>query len=171
MKGSPVSGGGKDRPRAISPGELRDPLLALALGLGSGLSPVAPGTAGTLAIMPLLAWLQGHVAGYLVVTAVLLLSGSWLCGYAARKLGVHDHPAIVYDEWAGMFISLLAVPPAWQNLLAGFFLFRFFDALKPWPIRWFDRHVHGGFGIMLDDVLAGLASLACVQLLLTGGLL
>jgi phosphatidylglycerophosphatase A len=100
---------------------------------------------------------------YLVLTALLGLAGIWLCGYTARALGVHDHGGIVWDEIVGLLITLIAVPPDWRWLLAGFLLFRLFDILKPWPIRWLDRRVGGGFGIMIDDVLAGLFALLCLH--------
>ena len=101
---------------------------------------------------------------YLAVTLAAVLAGIGICGWSARRLGVHDHPGIVWDEIAGYLVTMIAAPggPAW--ILLGFLLFRLFDILKPWPIRWLDRSVGGGLGIMLDDVAAGLASLACLQL-------
>ena len=151
----------KTEKRKIALPELKDPVVFIALGLGSGLSPFAPGTAGTLITLPLVLCLQQlGVEIYLGVTLLVLLTGSWVCGYAAKKLGVHDHPAIVYDEVAGFLITMFMLPQGWPWLLAGFVLFRFFDAVKPWPISWLDKNIHGGLGIMLDDVLAGLISLA-----------
>ncbi len=148
----------------IHPAALKDPLIFLALGGGSGLSPVAPGTMGTLLTLPLVYFLQqAGFTAYLGVTLLVLLTGSWLCGYAAKKLGIHDHPAIVYDEVAGFLITMFMVPTGWQWLLAGFILFRFFDALKPWPISWLDKNIHGGIGILLDDVAAGAVSLLCLH--------
>lgn len=150
--------------KKISLSQLKDPIVLLALGFGSGLSPVAPGTAGTLLTIPLIYLLQQFsIELYLVVTLLVLLTGSLVCGYAAKKLAVHDHPAIVYDEVAGFLITMLMVPPGWMWMLAGFVLFRFFDAVKPWPISWLDRNIHGGHGIMLDDVLAGLISLVLLH--------
>ncbi|MDH5710950.1 MAG: phosphatidylglycerophosphatase A [Gammaproteobacteria bacterium] len=144
--------------------ELKDPVVCLALGLGSGLSPRAPGTAGTLVAVPLvLALQQASLMVYGLTTLFVSLIGIWICHYASRKLGVHDHPGIVIDEVAGFLITMIAVPHGWQWLLAGFILFRFFDALKPWPISWLDKRVAGGFGIMIDDVAAGLVSLALLQ--------
>jgi phosphatidylglycerophosphatase A len=89
--------------------------------------------------------------------------GIWICGKTAEDMGVHDDSSIVWDEVAGMLITMLAVPLSWQTVLVGFMLFRFFDILKPWPISYLDKHVHGGFGIMIDDVLAGLFALAGIQ--------
>ncbi len=147
--------------------ELKNPLVFLALGFGSGLAPKAPGTVGTLVALPLYYFMaQLPLLHYLMITAVLFIIGVWLCGYTASKLGVHDHPGIVFDEIVGYLITMIAVPFSWPMLLAGFVLFRFFDAVKPWPISWCDKNLHGGFGIMFDDVLAGLASLILLQLYL-----
>lgn len=137
-----------------------------ALGFGSGLAPKAPGTFGTLAAVPLY-WflLQGlSLPWLLLVITVSFVIGVWLCDITAEKLKVHDHPGIVWDEFVGFWISCIALPAGWPWLLAAFVLFRFFDILKPWPIRWLDSRVPGGLGIMVDDVLAGLFALALIQL-------
>jgi len=135
---------------------LRNPVHLLSLGFGSGLAAKAPGTFGTLAAVPLYLLLSDvSLPIYLAVVVLGALLGIWLCGYTAHRLGEHDHPSIVWDEFVGYFITMIAAPAGWPWLLLGFLLFRLFDILKPWPIRWVDRHVHGGFGIMLDDVLAG----------------
>ncbi|MDH5612320.1 MAG: phosphatidylglycerophosphatase A [Gammaproteobacteria bacterium] len=144
--------------------ELKDPVVCLALGLGSGLSPKAPGTAGTVMTIPLYLLIQDlPLMVYALITLLITLSGIWICSYSARKLGVHDHPAIVIDEVAGFLITMFAAPAGWPWLLAGFVLFRFFDALKPWPISWLDKNVKGGFGIMIDDIAAGLVSMILLQ--------
>ncbi len=136
---------------------LKDPVLFLAFGFGSGLSRKMPGTMGTLAAIPLyLALVQTPDWLYLVATLLSIVAGIGICDKAADKLQVHDYGGIVWDEVAGFLITLCWLPFSWQNLLAGFVLFRFFDILKPWPIKWLDQHVHGGFGIMLDDVVAGI---------------
>lgn len=155
-----------------------DPILWLGFGFGSGLSPKAPGTAGTLAALPLvwlsLAWLGSWL--YVAVTVIVALVGIPICGEASRRLGVHDHGGIVWDEFAGLYVTALPLalwPVSYplSPLLLGlaFVWFRVFDVLKPWPIRWLDRHVHGGLGIMLDDLLAGvfaaLALMASVAVL------
>lgn len=135
---------------------VRDPVLLVAFGFGSGLSPRAPGTAGTalgLALFPVLALLP--LPWYLLVVAITALGGVWVCGRAAQKLGVHDHGGIVVDEIAGIWLAMAGFPATWPWLLGGFLLFRFFDIVKPWPIRWLDRQIAGGFGIMVDDLLAG----------------
>ena len=149
----------------VPPRLLLHPSGFLALGFGSGLAPVAPGTAGTLAAIPVYLLLQ-HLAipVYAAVTAMLFLVGLPVCGWTARKLGVHDHPAIVWDEVVGYLVTMFAAPAGWQWVLAGFVLFRLFDVAKPWPIRWCDRQVHGGLGIMLDDLLAGIMAALVLQL-------
>ncbi|KAA9130748.1 phosphatidylglycerophosphatase A [Marinihelvus fidelis] len=128
----------------------------LAMGFGSGLSPRAPGTAGTLVAVPL-AWLLQPLGtmGLLAVVAVTFAFGTWICDRVGRRLGVPDHGALVWDEFVGYWFAIAFAPPGWPWLLAGFVLFRIFDILKPWPIRLADRHVHGGFGVMLDDLIAG----------------
>lgn len=136
---------------------LRHPVHFLAFGFGSGLSPKAPGTAGTIIAMllwPLLANLP--LLSYLLFLIVAILAGFYLCGKTARDLGVHDHQGIVWDEFTGYWLAMTAVPFTWQWMLAGFLLFRLFDIWKPWPIGWLDRKVAGGVGIMVDDLLAGI---------------
>jgi phosphatidylglycerophosphatase A len=145
--------------------QLLNPSCFLALGFGSGLLPVAPGTAGTLAAIPLYLLLQDLSLGaYLALVLVSVFGGILVCGYTAARLGVHDHPAIVWDEIVGYLITMTAAPAGWLWVAAGFVLFRLFDILKPWPIGWFDRRVHGGTGIMLDDVIAGVFAGALLQM-------
>jgi phosphatidylglycerophosphatase A len=145
---------------------LLNPVHFLALGFGSGLATKMPGTFGTLAALPLVVLLSCYSSFnvYLIVTILISIAGIWICGKAADDMGVHDDSSIVWDEVAGMLLTMLAIPLSWQTLLAGFVLFRFFDILKPWPISYLDKHVHNGFGIMIDDVLAGLLSCACLHL-------
>lgn len=139
----------------------------LAVGFGSGLAPKAPGTFGTLAALPLV-WAMSYLplSGFLVLTLVACVVGVYLCGKTAADCNEHDHPGIVWDEFAGLMITFIAVPFYWQTAVAGFVLFRFFDILKPWPISWLDKKVHGGLGIMLDDILAGAFALVGMHLLL-----
>ncbi|MBW4009713.1 phosphatidylglycerophosphatase A [Moraxella osloensis] len=144
----------------------------LGIGLGSGLPKHAAGTWGTVGglvvAIPMLAlgfW------GFLAVTVVGALVGSYICGKTSDLMGVHDDPHIVWDEWVGMWVSLL--PILWLHVyddallqghqlsllllyFAAFVAFRFFDILKPFPIKWVDKNVSGGFGILIDDILAGL---------------
>lgn len=133
-----------------------DPVLLLAFGFGSGLSPKAPGTAGTLLAVPLVAAAAMlSKMSFIVITLAMIVVGIWLCGEAARRLETHDHPGIVWDEFAGLFVTFLWFPPGLPELLLGFVLFRIFDIWKPWPIREMDHRIPGGLGIMLDDVIAG----------------
>lgn len=144
----------------------------LGIGLGSGLPKRAAGTWGTVGglvvAIPMLAlgfW------GFLAVTVMGTLVGSYICGKTSDLMGVHDDPHIVWDEWVGMWVSLL--PILWLHFyddallqghqlsllllyFAAFVAFRFFDILKPFPIKWVDKNVSGGFGILIDDILAGL---------------
>lgn len=145
--------------RNIQVKELKNPVVFIALGLGSGLAPKAPGTAGTLLAVPLYLAMQNmSLALYAAITVAITALGIWICSYTAKKLEVRDHPAIVIDEIAGFLITMFAVPTGWVWLVTGFILFRLFDILKPWPISWLDRNLKGGTGIMLDDVAAGLAA-------------
>lgn len=143
---------------------LKDPRHALSLGLGSGYAPIAPGTFGTLAAIPFYLLLQylplWNYALFILVTFTL---GVWLCQITSNALGVHDHSGIVWDEMVGLWITLIAAPAGWQWIALGFVAFRFFDIVKPWPISWLDKKVHGGFGIMIDDVLAGVFAWCVVQ--------
>lgn len=145
---------------------LRDPVHLLAFGFGAGLMPRAPGTFGTLAAVPIV-YAAMHAGWIAHVTFALVASvaGIYICGASARRLGVHDHPGIVWDEICGYSVTMLATPPTWQGLLAGFVLFRFFDIVKPWPIREADHSLSGGLGIMLDDVMAGVFAAAILYLL------
>ena len=146
---------------------LFNPAHCLSLGFGAGLSPIAPGTAGTLVAVPLyLALAQLAWPWYLAIVVIGFAAGIWLCGYTSKTLGEHDHGGIVWDEIVGFWITMIAVPPTWQWILLGFVLFRVFDILKPWPVRIADRRIPGGLGIMFDDLLAGLYALAGVQLAL-----
>ncbi len=136
---------------------LKNPMLFLAFGFGSGLVKKAPGTCGTLAAIPVYLLLaQTSFMVYSLLTVIVTLVGIKICDDAANLLGEHDFNGIVWDEIAGYLITLWFVPFSWQAVLLGFVLFRFFDILKPFPIKWIDQHVQGGFGIMLDDVLAGI---------------
>jgi phosphatidylglycerophosphatase A len=150
----------------------RDPVMLIAFGFGSGLSPKAPGTCGTLVAIPLFLLLQPlGTNAYLSIVALAGTAGVWICSKAARKLNVHDHPGIVWDEIVGFWISMAGIPVSVETVLAGFLLFRFFDILKPWPIGSIDRCVEGGLGVMLDDVAAGVFSWLGLQALIGSGLL
>jgi len=152
----------RDKDVAKSRLRMRNPWHLLATGFGSGLSPFMPGTVGSVAAIPFW-WLMTFLPLqlYSLVVLVGISVGVYLCHRTARDMGVHDHGSIVWDEFIGMWITLMAIPVlnGWW-VLAGFVIFRIFDIWKPWPIRWFDKNVHGGMGIMVDDIIAGVVSAA-----------
>jgi phosphatidylglycerophosphatase A len=146
---------------------LRDPAGWIATGLGSGLSPVAPGTAGSLAaLLPWLALRELPWFAVLAVIAAVFVLGVWASNRVIARLHVSDPGCIVIDEFVGQWLALLPLlfaPRAWLWLIAGFALFRLFDVWKPWPVSWADRNIKGGLGVMLDDVFAGvLAAIAAM---------
>lgn len=141
------------------------PLHFSAFGFGSGLLPIAPGTWGTLMAIPFYYLLvELPLLYYLLFLAISLSFGIWICSVTTKALGVHDYKGIVFDEMVGFWITMTAIPFAWHWIVIGFLLFRIFDVLKPWPIRWIDQKVQGGTGIMLDDVLAGIYACIVLQL-------
>lgn len=130
-----------------------------ASGFGAGLSPFAPGSAGTLVAVPLAwVWERLPVPIHLVLLLALLPVAALVCGRAAAAAGAHDPGWIVLDEMVGFWFAVALVPPSFAVYGAGFVLFRLFDILKPPPIGWLDRAVPGGWGILLDDVAAGLCT-------------
>jgi phosphatidylglycerophosphatase A len=146
---------------SADPALLRDPIHLLAFGFGSGLAPRAPGTFGTLVAVPIvLVVMQFGFVVHLAFAVAIAVAGVYLCGESARRLGTHDHPGIVWDEITGFTVTMLAAPSHWSWLAGGFVLFRFFDILKPWPIREADHSLRGGLGIMLDDIIAGIFAAA-----------
>ena len=150
----------------------KNPVHLLSIGLGSGAAPYAPGTFGTLAAVPLYYFMQGMpLSWYLLIVLLFFVIGIFLCGATARHLGVHDHSGIVWDEVVGYLLTMAAAPHGWIWMLCGFGLFRLFDIVKPWPIRYVDRQVSGGFGIMLDDVLAALYAWVGLYLIAWSGIL
>lgn len=150
--------------------DMRRPTNFLAFGFGAGLSPIAPGTAGTVVAIPIYALLlMCSFSVYLIFLIVILGIGIWICGESSRNIGVHDHSGIVWDEIAGFLFTMLPFYPSVGSIIAGFLTFRFFDIVKPWPIRWFDQRVHGGFGIMFDDVIAAIFSIAFLVAISTFG--
>lgn len=144
----------------------RNPLHFIAFGFGSGAAPVAPGTFGTLVGMLLFLLLQHlHWVSYLLVVLVAFVVGIQICGKTAKDIGVHDHGGIVWDEIVGYWVTMIAAPTGWLWVLVGFVLFRLFDIFKPWPIAKADKTVSGGFGIMLDDLLAGIYASIGLQII------
>lgn len=161
----------RSRDEALSRLSMRNPWHLLATGFGSGLSPVVPGTMGSLAAIPfwyLMTFLPWQLYSLVVMMSICI--GVYLCHRTAKDMGTHDHGSIVWDEFVGMWITLMALPTMdWQWVAAGFVIFRIFDMWKPWPIRWFDRNIHGGMGIMVDDIVAGVISAGgCTSLAITG---
>lgn len=138
----------------------------LACGFGSGLTPVAQGTFGSLAaLLPWLALTRLPLMAYLLLLIIGFVIGVWACDIAGRLLGVSDHRSVVWDEFIGQWIALIPLLGFgatgvgglhWWMLLAGFVLFRIFDVWKPWPISWLDQRMKGGLGVMIDDVVAGI---------------
>ena len=152
--------------RSLDPALLRNPIHLLALGFGSGLAPRAPGTFGTLVAVPIV-WgvMQFGFAAHVAFAIVATAAGIWLCGESARRLGVHDHPGIVWDEITAFMIVLFFTPNTLMWQAVAFLLFRVFDILKPGPIRYIERMFRGGFGVMVDDLVAAFFALICLVLL------
>lgn len=137
-----------------------------AFGFGSGLAPKAPGTFGTLAAIPIYYLIQDWSLWlYLPFLVLTYFIGVWFCQRSSDDLGVHDHGGIVWDEMVGYWLTMLLAPKGWVWMLLGFVLFRIFDIFKPWPIGPVDKHVHGGMGIMLDDVLAAVFAWLCLHII------
>lgn len=153
----------------------------LGIGLGSGMPKRAPGTWGTaggLVVAIPMIWLGFW--GFLAVTLIACAIGAYICGRTSELMGVHDDPHIVFDEWAGLWVSLLPIwwlfheHPLFMNqplslvilLGAAFVAFRFFDIIKPFPIKWVDKNLSGGFGILIDDILAGVMAAICIWLMI-----
>lgn len=142
------------------------PIYFIAFGFGSGLAPWAPGTFGTLMAYPCY-WLLRHLgidgAWLALLCLPLFALGVYVSEKADQALGVHDHGGANFDEVVAMLLILAWTPAGWLAWTLAFILFRVFDILKPWPIRWFDAHVHGGFGVMLDDIVAAVPCIAVLQ--------
>jgi phosphatidylglycerophosphatase A len=156
--------------RLIKPVEIfSDPTCFLAFGFGAGLAPIAPGTFGTLVAIPIY-WLMANLSAAIYASIVIGLSiaGIYICGRCEQRLKAEDHPGIVWDEIVGFLITMMFVPPSWGSVIIGFLVFRLFDIWKPWPIGLFDRTLHGGLGIMLDDALAGVYAAIGLLLARTG---
>jgi phosphatidylglycerophosphatase A len=150
--------------RSLAGRVLRDPVHWIPFGLGAGLLPLAPGTWGS-ALAVASYWLAPPLTALhnAAVVGVGFMLGAWLCGLSSRRLAVHDHPAIVFDEIVGMWAVLAVVPRQAIWSVLAFLAFRAFDVWKPWPIREADHRIGDGLGIMLDDMLA--AAFAAVLLL------
>jgi phosphatidylglycerophosphatase A len=142
----------------------RNPIHFVAYGFGSGAVPKAPGTAGTL--VAVIIYLLLPQISPLIYVSLLLISfvfGVWICGKTAQDIGIKDPSGIVWDEFVGYWITMFMAPSGWIWVIIGFVLFRLLDIVKPWPIKWADKQIGGGMGIMLDDVLAGIMAALCMQ--------
>lgn len=142
---------------------LKRPAHIFALGFGSGLLPKAPGTFGTLMAFPLFWMISGYAISIkLGIVAALFALGIYFCNETSDALGVADHGGIVWDEIVGMMLVLTFTPPHWFFWMVAFLLFRLFDIWKPFPIRYFDRKLKNGFGVMFDDLLAAIFASLCM---------
>ena len=145
---------------------LSHPSYFFALGFGSGLSPKAPGTAGTLTAFPLFFLLNlAPENTQLMILALLFVIGIPLCTQAGKALGVSDHGSIVWDEIVAMMLVLKFTPASPLGWIIAFVLFRLFDIWKPFPIRQCDAKLKGGFGVMFDDLLAAVYAIICLKLI------
>jgi len=144
----------------------QDPVYFVAFGLGSGMMPIAPGTFGTLMAIPFYLLLQSlPLIAYLIFTLGFIVFSSWISDRVSREIKVHDHPGMCIDEFAGFFVTMIHAPLGWQWIVLGFLLFRLFDIWKPWPIHVLDEKIHGGFGMVLDDIVAGVFAMVVIQLI------
>lgn len=167
-----------DKRVALKKLSLKNPWHLAALGFGSGLSPVVPGTMGTLMAIPFYLLLM-HLPTYLYIVniAICWWIGNIICQKASDAMQVHDHGGIVWDEFVGFWITMLPVLLmgldiySWQLIVAGFILFRIFDMVKPWPISWLDKNTHGGFGIMIDDIVSGIMAAVVLTVLILSNVL
>ncbi len=142
----------------------RNPIHFLACACGVGTMPLMPGTYATAATIPLYFMLMKlPLAGYIVITLILIIFAGWATHITNRDFATHDHPATASDEVIGFLVTMIALPATWYYILLGFILFRLFDIWKPGPIGWIDRHVHGGFGVVLDDVVAAVVANIILQ--------
>jgi phosphatidylglycerophosphatase A len=145
---------------------MRRCVILLATWWGVGFCPRAPGTAGTLAAIPLVLLLSLLPVGlyFLCVLGIASLA-CWVAGEAERIFQEQDCQRIVIDEVVGLLVTMAALPPQWPYLLAGFLFFRAFDIIKPPPIRFLERKIKGGYGVVLDDMLAGIYAHIALRIL------
>ena len=150
----------------IPPAVWKNPLYFIAFGFGSGASPIAPGTVGTIVAIPFYLLLsQLSLTGYLFAVVAVIITSAWLCEHISKETHTHDHPGMNIDEFAGFFVTMIHAPHGWKWIILGFVFFRIFDIVKPWPINKIDENIHGGVGMVLDDVVAGIFSMVLIQIL------
>lgn len=150
----------------IPPTVWQDPLQFIAFGFGSGTLPFAPGTFGTLFAIPFYLLIQ-HTPPliYLAIVVILTVLSIWICDKVSKEIEVDDHQGMCLDEFIGFFVTMFAAPHGWIWIVIGFILFRIFDIWKPFPIRYIDEKIHGGFGMILDDVCAGIYSCLLIHII------
>lgn len=137
----------------------------IAFGFGSGVLPVMPGTYGTLVAVPIYLLLQNlPILAYGIVCVLITVFGAWLSEKVSKEIGIHDYPGMNFDEIVGFLVTMFAAPKGWFWIALGFGLFRVFDILKPGPIKWVDKHIKGGIGVVLDDCLAAFCAWTILQL-------
>lgn len=145
----------------------QDPIYFLAFGFGSGLIPIAPGTWGTLAAIPLYLLINSQTAAtYLIITILAFIAGIWICHKVSTDLGLNDYSGIVWDEIVGYLLTMYKAPFDIKWMIIGFLLFRLFDIWKPQPIRYIEQNINGGLGVMLDDILAAIPAWLIMQCLI-----
>ena len=146
---------------------MRSFVIVAATWFGTGFSPFASGTVGTLGAIPLyLALARLPLPLYLLTTVAFTLFACFIAGHGEALWGEHDSGKIVIDEVAGYLVTMIALPPSWQAVTVGFLMFRLFDILKPQPARWFDRSLKNGYGVVLDDIAAGVYACGATHLVL-----
>jgi phosphatidylglycerophosphatase A len=150
----------------IPPTVWQKPSHFIAFGFGSGTIPIAPGTFGTLTAVPFyLALRTFPTSVYVMCVIVIMLGSMWLCQRVSDEINVADHQGMCLDEFVGFFVAMIGAPHGFFWIALGFILFRIFDIWKPWPIDYVDSHMHGGIGMILDDVCAGIYSLIIMKIL------
>lgn len=144
----------------------QNPLYFIAFGFGSGTLPIAPGTFGTLFAISFYLLLQPlSNINYLIVTTGIIIASIFICDKVSKELKIHDHPGMCLDEFSGYFVTMFAAPHGIFWIVSGFLLFRFFDIWKPWPISFLDENINGGFGMVIDDLLAGIFGFFILQII------
>jgi phosphatidylglycerophosphatase A len=144
----------------------RNPLHFIAFGFGTGALPYAPGTFGTIIAIPFFLVLRSFsIELYIGILLILIIASMWLCEKVSKDIGVADHQGMCVDEIIGYLVTMTFAPATFKWILIGFLLFRLFDIWKPWPIRQVDQRFHGGVGVILDDVLAGIYSMIILYIL------
>lgn len=144
----------------------QDPLYFVAFGLGSGTVPYAPGTFGTLLAIPFYLLIRPlPLIAYILFVICFFIFSSWVCERVSKEIHEHDHPGMCIDEFAGFFVTMINAPHGCGWIFLGFILFRLFDIWKPWPIHVIDKKMHGGIGMVLDDIVAGIFAMMIIQLM------